>query len=376
MKTSKGVIDSSLPLADIDQSWDSGEAIKAVKDWASDKDGNINFSKYKKAFFYVDDGGGDKQGDYHLPFATVIGGELKAVWDGVAAAMAALNGARNSEAVPAGDREDVYHEICTYYKRFDKEPPELKKMLTREVGEHVSVMMSLDPTTVKDLGDGVFEATVTTADVDRMNESIDTQGLDPSTWEKTGMPVLYGHDYQGLPIGKGLSFKQYKQKFTSRFQLAVKEYPFAATVAAMIKGGYLNAVSIGGVVRQWSDDYSTIVKMEMVEFSVVPVPANPSALITGRSLEQVTGKSVKQISEEYHEFIEKTVADKVKDLDNSELVRHIDTLEKLLAILKATAEKQAESKPEREVIKLTLKKSANEMARTSEQIIKIVKAKE
>src|SRR6185369_7139319 len=149
-----------------------------------------------------------------------------------------------------------------------------KTIIKREVGERVDFFGNLDPTTVKDLGDGIFEATVTTSQVDRTNESILTEGIDPSTWEATGMPVLYGHEYSGLPIGKGISWRSFKNKMTSRFQLAVKEYPFAATVASMIKGGYLNSVSIGGVVKQWSEDYSTIMQMEMVEFSVVPIPAN------------------------------------------------------------------------------------------------------
>ena len=93
------VIKTNLPLADEDQAWDAGEAIKNVKAWASDSDGNIDFKKYRKAFFFVDDdnddddNGGENQGDYKLPFADFVDGDLKAVWAGVAAAMAALNGA-------------------------------------------------------------------------------------------------------------------------------------------------------------------------------------------------------------------------------------------------------------------------------------------
>ena len=80
--------------------------------------------------------------------------------------------------------------------------------------------------------------------------------------------------------------------------MSVEEYPFAATVAALIKGGYLNATSIGGIVRQWSDDYKTIQEMEMLEFSVVPVPANQEALMTSRSLKEMTGKDIETIRAE------------------------------------------------------------------------------
>lgn len=249
-------------------------------------------------------------------------------------------------------------------------------IVVREVGEQVTIKMTFEPDSVKDLGDGVFEATVTTAETDRTNESIDTQGLDATSWEKTGMPVLYGHDYSALPIGKGLSFKQFKQKFTSKFQLAVKEYPFAATVAALIKGGYLNAVSIGGVVRQWSEDYSTIEKMEMVEFSVVPVPANASALITSRSLEQLTGKNVGQIRDEYQEFATKYLTERVKNIDNAELIAHIKTLKSLTAILENAASAKTSEKAisdSDEPIKLTLKKTAGKISATSQEIIRITR---
>lgn len=368
-------ITSNLPTADPDTKWDAGEAIKAIKAYASDDDGNIDFSKYEKAFFWVVSAADDKQGDYKLPFATVIDGKLQAVWNGVAAAMGALNGAQGGVDIPDADKEPVYEQIGKYYKKFDKDQPALSKAIKRSVGERVDVIMNIDQSTVKDLGDGAFSATVTTSDVDRMGESIDTQGITTDTYMANPV-VLYGHDYQGLPIGKTTKLQQFKNKMSASFQLAVKEYPFAQTVADMIKGGYLNAVSIGGVVKAWNGDYTEIQAMEMVEFSVVPVPANPNALITARSFEKTTGKSVEQIATEFHEFVEKSMSEKLKSIDNDELVRHIESLEKLLAILKATADKPAESESEKQIIKVTLRTTANEMARTSEKVIKITKSKE
>lgn len=373
----KGVIDSSLPLAPEDTDWSASEAIKALKEKASNSDGDINFTTYKKGFFYVEDGGGDKQGDYKLPFATVIDGEIKAVWNGVAAAMGALNGARGGVDMSDLDKEDVYHEICTYYKRFDKTPPDLSKSLKREVGERVDVMFNIEQSTVKSLGDGTFEAIVTTADLDRYQESIDTEGITTKNYMNNPV-VLYGHDYQGLPIGKALKLTKQKDdtgkktSMVARFQLAVQEYPFAATVADMIKGGFLNAVSIGGVVTSWSDDWRTILGMDMVEFSVVPVPANPGAIITGRSFEKATGKSVQQVSKEYHDFVQKSVADKLKGVDSDGLKRYIESLEGLVTLLKATSEKASDG-TEDEAVKLTLRKAGGKVSQTGQEIIKLVK---
>lgn len=121
----KGAISSDLPLADKGTTWDKGAAVKAVKAWAT-SDGNIDFSKYKKAFMWVSDGGGDKQGDYKLPFATISDGKPVAVWNAVKAIMGVLNGARGG--VNGVDRNAVYTQVKKYYKKFDEEVPPLKSL--------------------------------------------------------------------------------------------------------------------------------------------------------------------------------------------------------------------------------------------------------
>ena len=254
-----------------------------------------------------------------------------------------------------------------------------EKIVKREVGERVDVLFNIEQSTVKALGDGAFSATVTTSEVDRMGESIDTEGIGIDAYMKNPV-VLYGHDYQGLPIGKTTKITAYKNKMVASFQLAVKEYPFAQTVADMIKGGYLNAVSIGGVVKEWNEKYTEILQMEMVEFSVVPVPANPSALITGRGLEKITGKSVEDIATEYHNFVQGTTAEKLeKSLDIDELDRHIKSLKDLTAILETaktakTSEKETSLEDDEKII-LTLRKTAGKVSETGQQIIRLVKPK-
>ena len=243
----------------------------------------------------------------------------------------------------------------------------------RKTGERVDVQLNIDHSTVKDLGNGAFSATVTTSDIDRTGESIDTQGVSIDTYMQNPV-VLYGHDYQGLPIGKTTKLTSFKNKMTAQFQLAIAEYPFAATVAAMIKGGYLNAVSIGGIVKQWNEDYTQIQAMEMLEFSVVPVPANPSALITA-SFEEATGKSLGEVQKEFHDFVQKSTTDKLKGLDNDELGRHIKSLRELLTILEATSTEKGEDHTD-EKITLTIRKTAGKISQSGQDIIKLVKAKE
>lgn len=246
-------------------------------------------------------------------------------------------------------------------------------LITREIGERVDVVCALDPATVKDLGDGVFEATVTTSELDRSSENIITSGVDTTTWEKTGMPVLYGHDYSGLPIGKGLSIKSMKNKMTSRFQLAVEEYPFAKTVAALIKGGYLNSVSIGGIVKEWDNDYKTIAQMEMVEFSVVPVPANASAVITQRSLEEATGKSMKTIKNEFEDFREHVLFDKLKGMPENKAIDAVKVLKDLTARLEETLDNSlADAKTKKHISHIVMG-DAKAVATQSQKVIKTIK---
>lgn len=251
-------------------------------------------------------------------------------------------------------------------------------IVKREVGERVDVVCRIETSTVKDLGEGTFEATITTSEKDRHMESIDTAGINTENWMKNPV-VLYGHDYQSLPIGKGISLKAMKNKMTSKFQLAVNEYPFAKTVADLITGGYLSAVSIGGIVRQWNEDYTEIQVMDMVEFSVVPVPANPSALITQRSLKDATGKSMDEIGREYREFVAASIVDKAKAMPDNELQDTITSLERLLAHLKdahSELEKANQDGEIRKVKLFTLKKVAQDVNSGSAKAIKLIKLQE
>lgn len=242
------------------------------------------------------------------------------------------------------------------------------EIIVREVGERVSFGAHFEPEKTKDLGEGVIEATISTSSVDHHGEIINQEGIDTSKYHGT---VLYGHDYQGLPIGKTLNFKNFKNKMTARFQLAVKEYPFAQTIYDLIKGGYLTDVSIGGIVEQWSEDYRTIERMVMKEFSVVPIGANPDAMITAKAFGE---KSVEQVEREYQEFLRKTIVDKFKDVDQNEIKDAVKTLKFLTARLEEDVQEDsltgAKDLKQRKVIIL---RSAQAVATESQKVIKTIK---
>ena len=120
----------TLETAPEDYAWDAAAADLRIRKWAS-SDGSgdtdkIDWSKYQKAFCWINPEDPNKLGSYKMPFADVVGGDLKAVWKGVATGMAALMGARGGVDIPDRDRKPVYNFLVVYYKKFDKEPPEYR----------------------------------------------------------------------------------------------------------------------------------------------------------------------------------------------------------------------------------------------------------
>ncbi|MEM2122918.1 MAG: hypothetical protein QXE79_04695 [Candidatus Bathyarchaeia archaeon] len=111
--------------ADKERNWDSGEAATRLRRWAGgpEKD-RVDWAKYMKGFAWVDPESSDDYAGYKLPHHDIIDGELVVVWRGVAAAMAALLGARGGVDIPAGDRRAVYDHLARHYRQFEEEPPE------------------------------------------------------------------------------------------------------------------------------------------------------------------------------------------------------------------------------------------------------------
>ncbi len=112
---------AGLPLAPEDTPWQwDVRAQNAVLGDPPDWD------RYRRAHFWYDPLRPQSKASYKLPFAKIIDGELHAVWRGVAAAMAALLGARGGVDIPPQDRRAVYEHICRYYERFGKQPPQFR----------------------------------------------------------------------------------------------------------------------------------------------------------------------------------------------------------------------------------------------------------
>jgi HK97 family phage prohead protease len=155
-----------------------------------------------------------------------------------------------------------------------------------ETPDNVVIQKDIETKIDKSSGRSV-SFTISSQNPDRMKDVIDVNGWDLTNFKKNPV-VLWSHDYRGLPIGKATSIRRDKKNGVLR---ATAEFvpsdtpvvgPMAEAVLQMLKGGFLNATSVGFQPMETSFDEErggfNFAKAELLEFSVVPVPANADAL--------------------------------------------------------------------------------------------------
>jgi len=113
---------SDLPLAQDDREWDGDEARAAVFKWAGWPD-DPQPTKARQAFFAYDDDATDEKGSYKLPFATVVGGDLKAVPHAIHAVAVVLEGGRGGVDLPQRVIGDIRDKVERYYRKMGEEAP-------------------------------------------------------------------------------------------------------------------------------------------------------------------------------------------------------------------------------------------------------------
>lgn len=135
---------------------------------------------------------------------------------------------------------------------------------------------------VVQVGERKMSFTISTAAVDRDNDTIDPKGWDLSSYMKNPV-VLWAHDYSQPPVGKAVNIKSTASGLQADVEFLPQGVsPFADMIHDMCKGGFLNATSVGfrGMEYDEAKDRKgyDFKKQELLEFSIVPVPSNPEAL--------------------------------------------------------------------------------------------------
>lgn len=128
----------------------------------------------------------------------------------------------------------------------------------------------------------VVEIVMGTSAEDRSHDVIETAGYELGNYLKNPV-VLWAHDYFMPPIGKALSVSIEAERLVARDLFAPADvHPFGDTVYRLLKGGFLNAASVGIDPIEWFFDEKNggirFKRQELLEHSIVPVPCNPEAL--------------------------------------------------------------------------------------------------
>lgn len=134
---------------------------------------------------------------------------------------------------------------------------------------------------------------ISTDSVDRMGDTIAVDGWELDNFRKNPV-VLWAHDSEDLPVAKcrRIWVEGGKLMAEADFTPTPAGWPdFNETVFQFLKHGLLNATSVGFAPIKYAfseEDGRTFgidfLEQELLEFSVVPVPANPECLQQAKSL--------------------------------------------------------------------------------------------
>ena len=134
----------------------------------------------------------------------------------------------------------------------------------------------------------IIEFTNSTPTQDRYHDTIDQNGWQLENFRKNPV-VLWAHDYSQPPVAKSVNVWVEEGKLKSRDQFTPRDlYPFGFMVYELYKNGFLNAKSVGFQPITYAFNNETdgveFYTQELLEHSCVPVPANPEALVSAKSM--------------------------------------------------------------------------------------------
>lgn len=155
------------------------------------------------------------------------------------------------------------------YKKFTEEIAKalLDRLHEKEAQENIQKIKSASNT-------GRFKVVISTSDLDRHGESVNQSGWELGNYKKNPI-VLWAHDHWSMPIGLTESIDVIDGKLVAEGVFAPAEVnPLAQQVRAAYEAGIVTATSVGFIVKEMIGN--EITKAELLEFSFVPVPANPA----------------------------------------------------------------------------------------------------
>jgi HK97 family phage prohead protease len=224
-----------------------------------------------------------------------------------------------------------------------------------------------------------------TSSIDRQGDSIDQSGWELKSFKQNPV-ILWAHRYDELPLGKVVDLSITDNGLEADISFASEEAnPKAQQVKKLIDDGILNAVSVGFIGKERNGNIIT--KAELLEISIVPVPANQEALVmASKNIDEALVKDITELLKkeesdmteipedieipdtEENEDVEEVVESEVIDLGSDEksveksgrvissknrkilestrdsLKNSLSEIEKLLGMEVATTEEESEEK--------------------------------
>lgn len=126
--------------------------------------------------------------------------------------------------------------------------------------------------------------------VDRYGDVISARGWDLSNFNKNPI-ALFGHDAGsvGNVVGKAKNVRVEGPRLVGDIEfMDGATNPNAEAVFQMVKGGWLNTVSVGFLPLDWEASKERkggvdFKRQELLEISIVPIPANPNAVALAKA---------------------------------------------------------------------------------------------
>lgn len=138
---------------------------------------------------------------------------------------------------------------------------------------------------VKAEGDG-YSWTISTGAVDRDRDTLAVDGWDLGDYRKNPV-VLWAHDSRMPPIARAESILASAGALKARTVFPdAGVYPLADTVKALVAAGFIKSTSVGFMPLEWTFNEKRggmdFKRQSLLEFSLVPVPSNPEALMDAK----------------------------------------------------------------------------------------------
>lgn len=133
-----------------------------------------------------------------------------------------------------------------------------------------------------DAQQGIYEVMASTEAQDRQGDVLVSTGAQLDNYRRNPV-VLWAHDYTKLPVARTLDIEPIPGVgLRAKMQFAPQGVdPFIDAVRSLWENGFLNAASVGFQPRAGTPNGNGGTRYtgwELLEFSIVPIPANPDAL--------------------------------------------------------------------------------------------------